>query len=87
MGRTWVVGHRGASGHAPENTMAAFRLAVEMGASFIETDLHLTRDAHLVCVHDATLERTTGSSAAVKDLTLAQLAGQVPGGREPCAGT
>ena len=73
MGRTWVVGHRGASGHAPENTMAAFRLAVEMGATFIETDLHLTRDAHLVCVHDATLERTTGSNAAVKDLTLAQL--------------
>jgi glycerophosphoryl diester phosphodiesterase len=53
--------------------MAAFRLAVEMGATFIETDLHLTRDAHLVCVHDATLRRTTGSDAAVKDLTLAQL--------------
>lgn len=53
--------------------MAAFRRAVELGAGFIETDLHLTRDAHLVCVHDATLERTTNASAAVKDLTLAQL--------------
>jgi glycerophosphoryl diester phosphodiesterase len=53
--------------------MAAFHRAVELGASFIETDLHLTRDAHLVCVHDATLERTTGSNAAVKDLTLVQL--------------
>lgn len=73
MGRTWVVGHRGASGHAPENTMAAFRRAVELGAGFIETDLHLTRDAHLVCVHDASLERTTNANVAVKDLTLAQL--------------
>ncbi len=73
MGRTWVVAHRGASGHAPENTMAAFRRAVELGADFIETDLHLSRDAHLVCVHDAKLLRTTNANAAVKELTLAQL--------------
>lgn len=73
MGRTWVVGHRGASGHAPENTMAAFCRAVELGAAFIETDLHLSRDAHLVCIHDATLERTTNATGAVKDVTLAQL--------------
>jgi glycerophosphoryl diester phosphodiesterase len=73
MGRTWVVGHRGASGHAPENTMAAFSRAVELGAHFIETDLHLTRDARLVCIHDAALERTTNAAGAVKDLTLAQL--------------
>ena len=73
MPRTWVVGHRGASGHAPENTMAAFRRAVELGAAFIETDLHLSRDARLVCVHDATLERTTNGGGAVKDLSLAQL--------------
>ena len=55
----WVVAHRGASGHAPENTMAAFRRAVEMGARFIETDLHLTRDARVVAIHDSTLDRTT----------------------------
>jgi glycerophosphoryl diester phosphodiesterase len=55
----WVVAHRGASGHAPENTMAAFRRAVEMGARFIETDLRLTRDARVVAIHDATLDRTT----------------------------
>ena len=48
--------------------MAAFHRAVELGATFIETDLHLSRDAHLVCVHDATLERTTNANAAVKDL-------------------
>jgi glycerophosphoryl diester phosphodiesterase len=55
----WAVAHRGASGHAPENTMAAFRLAVEMGARFIETDLQVTRDARLVAMHDSTLDRTT----------------------------
>ena len=53
--------------------MAAFRRAVEMGAGFIETDLHLTRDARLVCIHDAELGRTTNAGGAVKDLTLAQL--------------
>lgn len=53
--------------------MAAFRRAVELGAGFVETDLHLTRDARLVCIHDATLERTSNTSGAVKDLTLAQL--------------
>ncbi|MCL4522755.1 MAG: glycerophosphodiester phosphodiesterase [Acidobacteria bacterium] len=53
--------------------MAAFRRAVELGAAFIETDLHISRDARLVCVHDATLERTTNATGAVKELTLAQL--------------
>jgi glycerophosphoryl diester phosphodiesterase len=55
----WVVAHRGASGHAPENTMAAFQRAVDLGARFIETDLHLTRDARVVAIHDSTLDRTT----------------------------
>ncbi|HWQ03501.1 MAG TPA: glycerophosphodiester phosphodiesterase family protein [Candidatus Nitrosotenuis sp.] len=73
MPKVWVVGHRGASGHAPENTLAAFRRAVEMGAGFIETDLHITRDAKLVAIHDATLERTTNGRGAVKDFTLAEL--------------
>lgn len=53
--------------------MAAFRRAVELGAAFIETDLHLSRDAQLVCVHDATLKRTTNAAGAVKELTLAEL--------------
>src|SRR5712692_7872807 len=55
----WVVAHRGASGHAPENTMAAFRRAVELGAMFIETDLQLSRDARFVATHGETRERTT----------------------------
>lgn len=53
--------------------MAAFRRAVEMGATFIETDLHLTRDAELVAIHDTTLERTTNGAGAVKQHTLAEL--------------
>lgn len=54
-----VIAHRGASGYLPEHTLAAYELAVRMGADCIEPDLHLTRDGQLVAVHDATLERTT----------------------------
>src|SRR5260370_25117768 len=68
-----VIAHRGASGHAPENTMAAFRKAVAMGATFIETDLQLSRAAHFVAIHDATVNRTTNGQGAVHDMTLAEL--------------
>ena len=73
MGKPWVIGHRGASGHAPENTMAAFRRAVELGARFIETDLHLSRDSRLVAIHDSTLERTTNGQGAVRDYNFIEL--------------
>jgi glycerophosphoryl diester phosphodiesterase len=68
-----LIAHRGASGHTPENTLAAFRKAVALGASFIETDLQLTRDSRLVAMHDATVNRTTNGQGAVHDLTLADL--------------
>jgi glycerophosphoryl diester phosphodiesterase len=68
-----VIAHRGASGHAPENTLAAFRRAVTCGAGFIETDLHLSRDAHFVAIHDETLERTTNGQGLVHDHSLADL--------------
>jgi len=68
-----VIAHRGASGHAPENTLAAFRKAVSLGAAFIETDLQLSRDAHFVAIHDATVDRTTGGHGPVRDLALAEL--------------
>jgi glycerophosphoryl diester phosphodiesterase len=71
--RVWVIGHRGASGVAPENTLAAFRKAVELGAGFIETDLQLSRDARLVAVHDDTLERTTNGRGPVSAMTLEEL--------------
>lgn len=73
MSRPWVIGHRGASGHAPENTMASFRRAAELGATFIETDLRLSRDARFVAMHDATLDRTTSGRGLVRDFTLEQL--------------
>jgi glycerophosphoryl diester phosphodiesterase len=68
-----AIAHRGASGYAPENTFAAFRRAVALGAGFIETDLQLSRDARLVAIHDATVNRTTNGQGAVHDMTLAEL--------------
>ena len=69
----WIIGHRGAPGYAPENTMASFRRAVELGAKFIETDLRLSHDAQFVAMHDATLDRTSNGRGLVRDFTLAQL--------------
>jgi glycerophosphoryl diester phosphodiesterase len=68
-----LIAHRGASGHAPENTLAAFKKAVVLGTNFIETDLQLTRDARLVAIHDDTVDRTTNGKGAVHDMTLAEL--------------
>jgi len=68
-----AIAHRGASGHAPENTIAAFRRAVALGVSFIETDLHLTRDAHFVALHDDTVNRTTNGQGAIQSMTLAEV--------------
>jgi glycerophosphoryl diester phosphodiesterase len=53
-----VIAHRGASGHAPEHTWPAYELAMEMGVDFLEPDLQMTRDGHLIAFHDATLDRT-----------------------------
>ena len=69
----WTIAHRGASGHAPENTMAAFRRAVELGAQFIETDLQITRDARVVVIHDPTLDRTTSGKGQVHLLTVDEI--------------
>ncbi len=68
-----VIAHRGASGNAPENTLAAFKKAVALGATFIETDLQLSRDARFVAIHDATVNRTTNGQGAVHEMTLAEL--------------
>jgi glycerophosphoryl diester phosphodiesterase len=68
-----AIAHRGASGYAPENTFAAFRRAIAMGAGFIETDLQLSRDARFVAIHDATVNRTTNGQGTVHDMTLAEL--------------
>ena len=54
-----LIAHRGASAYAPEHTLAAYRLAIEQGADFVEQDLAVTKDGVLICLHDDTLERTT----------------------------
>jgi glycerophosphoryl diester phosphodiesterase len=69
----WVIAHRGASGFAPENTLAALETAVELGAEFVEVDLQLSRDARLVAMHDPTLERTTNGRGPVSAMTLEEL--------------
>jgi glycerophosphoryl diester phosphodiesterase len=69
-----IVAHRGASEEAPENTLAAFRLAWERGADAIEGDFYLTSDGHIVAVHDETTKRTAGGvELRVASSTLAQL--------------
>ena len=65
--------HRGASEYAPENTFAAFYLAIEMGANGIETDVKKTLDGKLVLFHDDTITRLTGMNGAIKDFTYEQL--------------
>lgn len=68
-----IIAHRGASGHAPENTMAAFKLALDMGAKAIELDVHQTKDHKLVVIHDNDLKRVAGAKARIKDLTYDEL--------------
>jgi glycerophosphoryl diester phosphodiesterase len=68
-----IFAHRGAKNHAPENTLAAFRLAVAQGAPAIELDVKLTSDGEIVVFHDRTLERTTNGTGRLQDKTLAAL--------------
>jgi len=68
-----VIGHRGASSYAPENTMAAFDLALQMGVRHVELDIRLTRDGHIVVIHDDTVDRTTNGFGPVMSYTLAAL--------------
>ena len=67
------VAHRGASGNYPENTLIAFQMALEIGVDEIELDLYLTKDDHLIVMHDATVDRTTDSTGTISDLTLDEI--------------
>ncbi|MFC4376587.1 glycerophosphodiester phosphodiesterase [Nocardia halotolerans] len=69
----FVVAHRGASAARPEHTLAAYELALTEGADGVECDVRLTRDGHLVCLHDRTVDRTTDATGLVSELTLAEL--------------
>jgi len=68
-----AIAHRGASSYAPENTFAAFDLAIEMGARHLELDVHFSSDGHLVVIHDDTVDRTTDGSGPVTNRSLAAL--------------
>ncbi|WP_339212412.1 glycerophosphodiester phosphodiesterase family protein [Ornithinibacillus sp. FSL M8-0202] len=71
--RPLVVAHRGVPSLAPENTMAGYHLAYELGADLIETDVQRTKDGHIVVMHDYTVDRTTNGTGAVADLTLEEI--------------
>jgi len=73
LDRFYRCAHRGASGHAPENTLAAFRLALEMGADMCELDVQQTADDRLIVIHDDTLERTTNGKGNVWEMPLSEL--------------
>ena len=68
-----ILGHRGASGYAPENTLEAFSLAMDMGANGFELDVHLSKDGELVIMHDETVDRTTNGSGQIQSFTLKEL--------------
>jgi glycerophosphoryl diester phosphodiesterase len=68
-----VIAHRGASSYAPENTLAAFDLALQMGVSHIELDVHSTLDDHIVVIHDENVDRTTNGTGPVASETLSAL--------------
>jgi glycerophosphoryl diester phosphodiesterase len=72
--RPLIIAHRGASARAPENTLAAFALAIDAGADGVEFDVRLSKDGVPVVIHDATLARTAGIEGRVADLTAEQLA-------------
>lgn len=69
-----LIGHRGARGEAPENTISGFLHARSLGLQAIEIDVHLTRDHQLVVIHDDTVDRTTNASGKVSDFTANELA-------------
>lgn len=68
-----IWAHRGASGYAPENTLEAFKLAIEQGADGIELDVHLSRDGEVVVAHDETVDRVSNGTGNICDKTVAEL--------------
>ncbi len=80
-----VVAHRGGAALAPENTLGAFANAIQLGVDMVECDVHLSKDGHVIVMHDAEVSRTTNGRGYISDLTLAELkqlnaAAKFPGG-------
>ncbi len=76
-----IYAHRGGAGLAPENTLAAFRKALDLGVEAMEMDLHVSRDGEIVVIHDETLDRTTDGQGSVADLSLDELKRWDAGGK------
>ncbi len=68
-----IIGHRGAAGHAPENTLLSFKKAIELGCQAVELDVHLSKDGEVVVIHDHTVDRVTGMTGKVRKMDLADL--------------
>lgn len=77
-----VIAHRGASAYEPENTLTAFRKAMDLVADFIELDIHLSSDKELIVIHDYTVDRTTNGSGSVNEKTVFELRSLNAGGGE-----
>ncbi|AOW08411.1 glycerophosphodiester phosphodiesterase [Flavobacterium gilvum] len=73
MKKILKIGHRGANGYKPENTLVSFEKAIAMGADGIELDVHLSLEGHLIVIHDETIDRTTNGKGVVNQLTLQEL--------------
>ena len=73
MKKPLIWAHRGASAYAPENTLLAFQKAIDLHADGVELDIQLTKDDHIVVIHDEWIDRTSTGNGWVKDLTLAEL--------------
>jgi len=72
--RPRAIAHRGASGRYPENTMAAFKAARDLGVPYIELDVHMTRDGEILVIHDEDLQRIAGHEGAIREMTFAEVA-------------
>lgn len=72
-GKVLVIGHRGAPGYAPENTMASFEKGLELGADLLELDIHMSQDGELVVMHDANVSRTTDGQGCIEGMRLAEI--------------
>jgi glycerophosphoryl diester phosphodiesterase len=73
MAKPTIIGHRGAMAYKPENTLASFQKAIELGSDMIELDVHLTKDKQVVVIHDMTVDRTTDGKGKVNNLTLEEI--------------
>ena len=73
VGNVQIIGHRGAAGYAPENTIASFQKAMDLGVDFIELDIHQTADDELVVIHDNNVQRTTNGNGTIENLSLKEI--------------